>query len=61
MFQQKLLDNLNQSHEVKIQPIALRLSSKNQMPIQIEGTAAVPIQVGPKKYEHTFYDLIEAT
>ena len=30
------------------------------MPIQIEGTISVPIKTGPKTYEHTFYDLIEA-
>ena len=30
------------------------------MPIQIKGTVSVPIKIGPKTYEHTFYILIEA-
>ena len=30
------------------------------MPIQIEGTVSVPIKIGPKTYEHTFYVLLEA-
>ena len=30
------------------------------MPIQIKGTVSVPIKIGPKVYEHTFYVLIEA-
>ena len=35
-------------------------ASANQMPIQIKGTVSVPIKIGPKTYEHTFYVLIEA-
>ena len=31
------------------------------MSIQIEGTVSVPFKEGPKKYEHTFYVLIDAT
>ena len=30
------------------------------MPIQIKGTVSVPIKIGSKMYEHTFYVLIEA-
>ena len=30
------------------------------MPIQIKGTVSVPIKIGSKTYEHTFYVLIEA-
>ena len=30
------------------------------MHIEITGTVSVPIQTGPKKYEHTFYVLVEA-
>ena len=30
------------------------------MPIQIKGTVSVPIKIGPKTYEHTFYVLLEA-
>ena len=30
------------------------------MPSQIKGTVSVPIKIGSKKYEHTFYVLIEA-
>ena len=30
------------------------------MPIQSKGTVSVPIKIGPKKYEHTFYVSIEA-
>ena len=30
------------------------------MPIQIKGTVSVPIRIGPKTYEHTFYVLTEA-
>ena len=45
---------------MKIQLSTTRLSTTNQMPIQIKGTVAVPIQIGPKKYEHTFYFSIQA-
>ena len=55
----KLFDQINENHQVKIQP-STRLSSANQMPIQIEGTVSVPIKIGSKKYEHTFYVLKEA-
>ena len=30
------------------------------MPIQNKGTVSVPIKIGPRTYEHTFYVLIEA-
>ena len=30
------------------------------MPIQIKATVSVPIKIGPKTYEHTFYVLIGA-
>ena len=58
---EKLLNQINENHQAKIQPSTTRLSSaKNQMPIQIKGTVSVPIIIGPKTYEHTFYVLIEA-
>ena len=57
---EKLFNQINENHQVKIQPSTARLSSANQMPIQIKGTVSVPIKIGPKKYEHTFYVLIEA-
>ena len=56
----KLFDQINENHPVKIQPSTTRLSTANQMPIQIKGTVSVPIKTGPKTYEHTFYVLIEA-
>ena len=57
---EKLFKQINENHQVKIQPSTTRLSSANQMPIQIKGTVSVPIKIGPKTYEHTFYVLIEA-
>ena len=30
------------------------------MPTQIKGTVSVPIKIGPKTYEQTFYVLVEA-
>ena len=51
---------INENHQIKIQPSITRLSSANQIPIQIKGTVSVPIKIGHKKYEHTFYVLIEA-
>ena len=56
---EKLFNQINEKYQVKIQPSTTRLSSANQMPIQIEGTVSVPIKIGPKTYEHTFYVLIE--
>ena len=57
---EKLFNQLNENHQVKIQPSTTRLSSANQMPIQIKGTVSVPVKIGPKTYEHTFYVLKEA-
>ena len=56
----KLFNQINEIHEVKIQPSTTRLSTANQMPTQIKGSVSVRNQIGPKKYEHTFYALIEA-
>ena len=50
----------NENHQVKIQRSTTRVSTANQMPIQIKGTVSIPIKTGPRKYEHTFYVLIEA-
>ena len=55
-----LFDQINENHQVKKQTNTTRLSSPNQMPIQIKGKVFVPIKIGPKTYEHTFYVLIEA-
>ena len=57
---EKLFNQINENHQVKIQPSTTRLSSANQMPIQIKGTVSVPNKIGPKPYEHIFYVLIEA-
>ena len=57
---EKLFKQINENHQIKIQPSTTRLSSANQMPIQIKGTVSVPIKIGSKRYEHTFYVLIEA-
>ena len=57
---EKIFNQINESHQVKIQPSTTRLSSANQMAIQIKGTVSVPIKIGAKMYEHTFYILIEA-
>ena len=57
---EKLFNQINENHQIKIQPNTTRLSSTNQTPIQIKGTVSVPMKIGPKKYEHTFYVLIEA-
>ena len=57
---QKLLDQINENHQFKIQPSTLILGTANQKPIQIKGTVTAPIKTGPKMYEHTFYVLIEA-
>ena len=57
---EKLFNQINENHQVKMQPSSTRLSSANQMPIQIKGTVSVPIKIGSKTYEHTFYVLIEA-
>ena len=56
---EKLFNRINENHQVKIQS-GTRLRSANQMPIQIKGTVSVPIKIGSKAYEHTFYVLIEA-
>ena len=57
---EKHFNQIKENHQVKIQPSTTRLSSANQMPIQIKGTVSVPIKIGSKTYEHTFYVLIEA-
>ena len=53
-------NQINENHQVKIQPSTTRLSSANQMPIQIKGTVSVPIRIGPNTYEQTFCVSIEA-
>ena len=57
---EKLFNQINENHQVKIQPSTTRLSSANQMPIETKGTVSVPIKIGSKAYEQTFYVLIEA-
>ena len=57
---EKLFNQINENHQVKIQPSTTRLSSANLMPIQIKGTVSVPIKIRSKTYEQTFYVLIEA-
>ena len=57
---EKLFNRINENHQFKIQPSTTRLSSVNQMPTQNKGTVFVPIKKGPKKWEDTFYVLVEA-
>ena len=57
---EKLFNQINENHRVNLQPSTTRLSSANQMPNQIKRTVSVPIKIGSKTYEHTFYVLIEA-
>ena len=57
---EKVFNQINENHQVKVQLSTTRLSSANQMPIQIKGTVSVPIKIGSKTYEHTFCVLIEA-
>ena len=57
---EKLFNQINEIYQVKKQPSKTRLSSANQMPIQIKGTVSAPIKIDPKTYEHAFYVLIEA-
>ena len=57
---EKVFNQTNENHQVKIQPSTRRLSSANQMPIQIKGTVSVSIKIVPKMYKQTFYVLIEA-
>ena len=57
---EKLFNQINGNHQVKIQPSTTRLSSANQTPIQNQGTVSVPIRIGSKTYEHTLYVLKEA-
>ena len=52
-------NQINENHQVKIQSSTTQPSTANQMPIHIEGNVSVPIQIGPKKHERTFYVLIE--
>ena len=59
-LKEKHFHQINENDQIKTQPYTTRLSSANQMPIQIKGTVSVPIKIGPKTYEHTFYVLIEA-
>ena len=56
----KLFNQINENHQIKIQPSILILGTANQKPIQTKGTASVPIETGPKMYEHIFYVIIEA-
>ena len=56
----KFFNQINENHQVKIQPSTTRLSTANQMLFQIKGTVSVPIKIGPKTYEHTFYVSLEA-
>ena len=56
---EKLFNQINENHQVRIQPSTTRLSGANRMPVQIKGTVSVPIKIDPKTYEHTFYVLIE--
>ena len=57
---EKIFNQINENHQVKLRPSTTRLSTANQMPIQIKGTVSVPIKIGAKRYEHTFYVLTEA-
>ena len=57
---EKLFNQINENHRLKIQPSTTRLSPANQMPIQIKGTVSVPITIGPKEYERSFNVLKEA-
>ena len=45
---EKVFNQINEIHQVKIQPSTTRLSSANQMPFQIKGTVPVPIKIFPK-------------
>ena len=56
---EKLFNQINEKHKVKTKPSTTRLSTSNQMPIQIKDTVSVPIQKGTKK-RLTFYVLEEA-
>ena len=57
---EKLFNQINENHQVKTQPSTTKLSTANQIAIQIKGTVSVPIKIDFKKYEHTFYVVIEA-
>ena len=57
---EKFFNQINENNQVKKQPSTTILSSSNQMPIQIKGTVSVTMKIVPKKYEHTFYALIDA-
>ena len=56
----KLFSQSNEIHQIKKQPSTSRLRTANQMLIRIKSTVSVPIQIGPKMYEHTFYVLLKA-
>ena len=56
---EKHFNQNNENHQVKKQPNTSKLSTANQMPSQIKSTVSVPITIAPKKYERTFYVLIE--
>ena len=45
---EKLFNQINENYQVKIQPSTPRLSSTNQMPIQIKGTVSVTIKIRSK-------------
>ena len=57
---ENFFNQINENHQTKIQPSTTRLSSANQMPMQIKGTVSVPVKIGSQAYEHTFYVLIVA-
>ena len=57
---EKLFSQINENHQVKIESSTTRLSSANQMPIQIKATLSVPIKKGAKIFQDTFYVSIEA-
>ena len=57
---ERLFNQNNENYLVKKQPSTTKLSTAIQMPIQVKSTVSVPIKIGPRKYEHTFYVLIEA-
>ena len=56
----KFFNQSNEIHQIKIQSSTSRLRTANQMLIRIKGTVSVQIQIGPKRYEHTFYVLLKA-
>ena len=47
-LREKLSHQINKNNQDKIQPSTSRLSSANQIPIQIKARASVPVKIGPK-------------